>query len=90
MYYIYILTNKGKSVLYIGVTNNLYKIVCEHKNKERDGFTKRYCVDKLIYYETFSDIMDAISREKQLKSWTRRKKEALIATQNPNWDELLL
>ncbi len=90
MYYIYILTNKNKKVLYIGVTNDLYRRVSEHKNREREGFTKRYCVDKLIYYETFSDIMDAISREKQLKAWRREKKEVLIATQNPNWDELLL
>ncbi len=88
MYYVYILTNKTKTVLYTGVTNNLERRLYEHKQKLIEGFTSRYHVDKLIYYETTSDINSAIAREKQIKNLVRRKKEALISAMNPEWKEL--
>ncbi len=78
MYYVYILTNKNKTTLYVGVTNDLVRRVYEHKNELVAGFTKRYNVCNLVYYEEFSDINYAISREKQLESKTRNKKETLI------------
>lgn len=77
-YYIYILTNKTKTVLYTGVTNNLERRMYEHKNKLIDGFTKKYNVDRLVYYEVASDAKNAIIREKQIKNLLRCKKEALI------------
>ena len=76
--YVYILTNKVNSVLYIGVTNDLKRRVYEHKQEQIDGFTKKYHITKLVYFEHFSDPYTAISREKQLKRWTRVKKNALI------------
>lgn len=88
MYYVYILTNKSNEVLYIGVTNNLSRRVCEHKNEEVEGFTKRYHLHKLVFFEEFSDINDAIACEKRLKRWTRAKKNALIESKNPNWKDL--
>ena len=89
-YYVYILTNKTKTVLYTGVTNNLRRRIYEHKNKLIDGFTKRYNVDRLVYYEMTSDVKVAIKREKQIKNLLRRKKEELINTFNPNWDDLMV
>ncbi|QFZ54418.1 GIY-YIG nuclease family protein [Oceanihabitans sp. IOP_32] len=86
--YVYFLTNKNNSVVYIGVTSNLLKRVYEHKAKIRKGFTHRYNCDKLVYYEEFNDIKQAISREKILKSGNRKRKEDLINVQNPNWDDL--
>ena len=88
MYYVYILTNKSNEVLYIGVTNNLSRRVREHKNEEVEGFTKRYHLHKLVFFEEFSDINDAIACEKRLKRWTRAKKNALIESKNPNWKDL--
>ena len=88
MYYVYILTNKSNEVLYIGVTNNLLRRACEHKNEEVEGFTKRYHLHKLVFFEEFSDINDAIACEKRLKRWTRAKKNALIESKNPNWKDL--
>ena len=88
MYYVYILTTKHNSTLYIGVTNDLGRRICEHKNATFDGFTKKYHVDKLVYFEAYSEIKTAIAREKQLKRWTRIKKNALIETQNPLWEEI--
>ena len=88
-YYVYMLTNKHGNVLYIGVTNNLVRRVYEHRHHLVDGFTKRYHVDKLVYYETTGDIATAITREKQLKGWTRARKDALVASMNPQWEELL-
>ena len=73
-YYIYILTNKNKTVLYVGVTNNLVRRIGEHKSKLNDGFTKRYNVTKPVYYEVFNNPADAIKREKQLKTGSRKKK----------------
>jgi len=87
-YYIYINTNQRHTVLYIGVTNNLQRRVSEHKNKLVPGFTKKYNVDKLVYYEYFSSINEAIAREKKLKGWIRKRKIELINTKNPEWKEL--
>ena len=87
MYYVYILTNKIDTVMYIGVTNDLRRRLCEHKNEQIEGFTKKYHVHKLVYFEEYSEINDAISREKQLKRWARAKKNWLVETKNPNWDD---
>ena len=87
-YYVYILTNKTHSTLYIGVTNNLISRVYEHKTGAVEGFTKKYNVHKLIYFEQTTDVESAILREKQLKGWTRAKKENLINSVNPLWSEL--
>ena len=86
--YIYILTNKNNNVLYTGVTSDLIKRIYEHKNGFVEGFTKKYHVHKLIYYEVFEDVGSAIAREKQIKSWLRRKKIALIEAMNPKWQDL--
>ena len=87
-YYVYILSNKNNRVLYIGVTNDLRRRVYEHKNKLIKGFTSRYNVDKLVHYESTTDINSAIEREKQLKSWSRAKKEELINKNNPQREDL--
>ncbi len=87
-YYIYILTNQRKNVLYVGVTNNLiYRVYC-HKSKINKGFTSRYNIDQLVYYEIYQDISDAIQREKQIKGWIRRKKNNLIDKFNSSWEDL--
>ena len=86
-YYVYILTNKSGTI-YVGVTNNIKKRVYQHKNKLVEGFTKKYNIDILLYYEPFSDINSAIAREKMIKGWVRKKKIELINTINPNWIEL--
>ena len=88
MYYVYILSNWDDSVIYIGVTNNLPKRLYEHRNHLADGFTKKYNVHKLVYFEQTTDVNSAISREKQLKGWTRKKKNALIAKINPEWKDV--
>ena len=75
-------------MLYTGVTNNLIRRVYEHKNKMVDGFTKQYNVDRLVYYEAYSEIYDAITREKQIKKWSRKKKIDLINHMNPQWEDL--
>lgn len=87
MYYVYILTNKTNAVMYIGVTNNLQRRLYEHKNKLVDGFTQRYNVHKLVYFEQYSEINDALKREKQLKRWARAKKNLLVESKNPNWED---
>ena len=87
-YYVYILSNKSNKVLYIGVTNDLQRRVYEHKNKLIEGFTSKYNVDKLLHYESTTDIKSAIEREKQLKSWSRAKKEELINKSNPQREDL--
>ncbi len=89
-YYIYIMTNKTNRVLYTGVTNDLKRRVYEHKNKLVEGFTKKYNVGKLVYYEICDDIEGAIAREKQIKGWLRRKKVALIESLNQDWRDLSL
>jgi putative endonuclease len=87
-YYVYILASKIGGTLYIGVTNNLVRRVYEHREKLVDGFTKRYGVAKLVYYEAHSDVEAAITREKQMKKWNRAWKVRLIEESNPNWDDL--
>ena len=88
--FIYILSNKTNTVIYIGVTSNLKKRVWEHKQKVVEGFTAKYNVNKLVYYEIFDSITVAIQREKQLKADSRKKKELLISTINPKWEDLYL
>ncbi len=86
-YYVYIMTNKSRT-LYTGVTSNLVKRVYEHKQKLVPGFTTKYNISKLVYYEITNSIEAAIAREKQIKGWLRRKKIALIESQNPEWRDL--
>jgi putative endonuclease len=86
-YYVYIVTNKSWT-LYTGVTNDLARRVWEHKHKSTNGFTSRYRMGKLIYYEAVGDIRDAITREKQIKGWTRARKMALIEAVNPTGKDL--
>lgn len=88
--YVYLLSNTHNNVLYTGVTSNLIRRVYEHKNKMRPGFTKKYNVDKLVYYEMCSDILVAIAREKQIKGWSRAKKNDLVNTLNIEWADLYL
>jgi len=87
-YYVYIITNKIDTVLYTGVTSNLKKRVYEHKAKLVGGFTKKYNVNKLVYYEVFNDIYNAIVREKQIKAGSRQKKIDLINDMNSKWHDL--
>ena len=87
-YYVYIITNRKNTVVYIGVTNDLIRRIYEHKEKLVDGFAKKYNVTKLVYYEVFEDIENAISREKQLKAGSRQKKNDLINQMNRGWREL--
>ncbi len=86
--YVYILTNNTNTVLYIGVTSNIQKRIYEHKNGLLPGFSKRYKLCKLVYCENCSSIIDAIRREKQLKTWRRAWKEDLINSLNPQWKDL--
>jgi len=86
--YVYLLANKYNNVLYTGVTNDLIRRVFEHKNKLVDGFTKKYNVDRLVYYEACGSIVVAIEREKQIKGWSRKKKYDLINALNPEWNDL--
>ena len=85
--YVYILSNKRNTVLYVGVTNDLIKRIWEHKQKLVKGFTKRYGVDKLVYYETLQNIIIAIEREKQIKGGSRVNKMKLINSVNPKWKD---
>jgi putative endonuclease len=87
-YYIYIMTNNRNTVLYVGVTNDLIRRVYEHKEKLADGFTKKYNITKLVYYEIFEDIENAILREKQIKAGSRQKKVQLINGINREWRDL--
>ena len=88
IYYVYILTNTHHNVLYTGVTNDLERRCHEHKQKRINGFTQKYNVDKLIYFERFDSIDSAIDREKQIKGFSREKKQALINQLNKDWKEL--
>ena len=88
-YFVYMLTNQRNTVLYIGITNSLERRLSEHAESNRFHFTRQYNADKLIYFETYPDPRNAIEREKQLKKWSRAKKEALIAKRNPDWRDLL-
>ena len=87
-YYVYILTSQRNGTLYIGITNDLIKRVYEHKNNLIDGFTKKYAVHSLVYYEQYADIESAIIREKRLKKWNRKWKLELIEQDNPQWRDL--
>ena len=86
-YFVYIISNKSKTI-YIGVTNNLERRMYEHKNKLVEGFSKKYNIKSLVYFEVCSEITDAIKREKQLKNWHRNWKINLIESVNPNWEDL--
>ncbi|MGI5880048.1 MAG: GIY-YIG nuclease family protein [Syntrophomonadaceae bacterium] len=88
MYYIYILTNRSNKVLYTGVTNNLERRIYEHKNKLIPGFSEKYNLNKLVFYDSTTDVIAAIAREKQIKGWTREKKINLIENMNPQWRDL--
>ncbi len=87
-YYTYILTNDYGNVLYVGVTNDLVRRSYEHKHKLVDGFTKKYNISKLVYYEQYEEVGAAIAREKQIKGWTRAKKNALVESVNPMWQDV--
>lgn len=87
-YHVYIITNKLNTVFYTGITSNLARRIYEHKNKLIDGFTKKYNVYKLVYFEEYSDVRDALNREKQVKDYRREKKIALIKKQNTELEEL--
>ncbi|MEI6191401.1 MAG: GIY-YIG nuclease family protein [bacterium] len=87
-YFVYILASKKNGTLYIGVTSNLEKRIWEHKNKVVDGFTEKYNVDKLVYYEQTEDVESALTREKQMKVWKRDWKIKLIQENNPEWEDL--
>jgi putative endonuclease len=87
-YFVYILTNDWKNVVYVGVTNSLIRRVAEHKNGFVDGFTKKYRVKNLVYYEETSDVYSAIEREKEIKGWKRFRKNLLINGMNPAWRDL--
>ena len=86
-YYVYIMTNRSKT-LYTGVTDDLIRRVYEHKNKMVGGFTKKYNIMRLVYFEETNDVQSAIAKEKQIKGWLRSKKIALIASKNPEWKDL--
>ena len=87
-YYVYMLASKRNGTLYIGVTNNLLERVHQHKNDLVEGFTKKYAVHNLVYYEVYGDIYSAIAREKQMKKWKREWKIKLIEEFNPDWKDL--
>jgi putative endonuclease len=87
-YSVYILTNKSNTTLYVGVTSELENRVLQHKNKVYDGFTSKYEINKLVYYEEYQWVQDAIAREKQLKGGSRQKKIDLILSINPSWSDL--
>jgi len=86
-YYVYIMTNRS-GTLYTGVTNDLERRVYEHKSRTGSKFTTKYKIDRLLHFEAFTNILDAITREKQIKGWLRAKKIALIESANPDWEDL--
>ena len=86
--FVYIMTNKHNTVLYTGMTNNLLRRIAEHKNGIGSKFTQKYNINKLVYYEVFENIEDAIKREKQIKAGSRKKKIDLIESDNPEWNDL--
>ncbi|WP_319500338.1 GIY-YIG nuclease family protein [uncultured Draconibacterium sp.] len=89
--YVYILTNSGNKVLYVGVTSNLTLRMQQHKNGFfKNAFTSRYLINKLVYYELFQNLTDAIAREKQIKAGPRQKKIDLVNSRNPEWEDLML
>jgi putative endonuclease len=90
LFYVYILSNIRNTVLYTGVTNDIKRRIYEHKMGMNDGFTKKYHINKLVYFEVFEYIDLAIAREKQIKGYSREKKVKLIEAKNPEWNELLV
>ena len=89
MYYVYMLTNAHKNVIYTGITNDLVRRVYEHKHHlDKGSYTDQYNLEYLVYFETTSDVKAAIEREKQIKGWSRKKKDKLIETKNPDWNDL--
>jgi putative endonuclease len=88
-YFVYMLASRRNGTLYVGVTNDLARRIAEHKEKVVPGFTKRYGVDILVWYETYSDIQDAIAREKQIKGWNRAWKIRLLEKRNSGWNDLI-
>lgn len=89
-YYVYIMASRKRGVIYIGVTGNLQKRVYQHKQGVVEGFTKKYKVKRLVYFESSNDIKECLFREKQLKAWRRQWKIELIESCNPDWDDLLI
>lgn len=87
-YFVYIMTNKKRGTLYIGMTNNIKTRTWQHKMDLHEGFTKRYSLHTLVYFEEFGDVRDAIAREKQMKKWNRAWKIELIEKMNPEWKDL--
>ena len=87
-YAVYILTNRNNKVMYVGVTSNLERRLAQHKDKSVSGFTAKYRVDRLVYYELTNDVLSAIAREKEVKKWRREKKNRLVESINPQWIEL--
>jgi len=87
-YYVYILANKRNRTLYIGITNDLVRRISEHKSGMIEGFTKKYSIDKLVYYESTTDVSETIAKEKRLKKWKRQWKIDLIENSNPDWRDL--
>jgi len=86
-YYVYIVANKRNGTLYVGVTNDLVRLVYQHKNNEHEGFTKPYGVHRLVWDESTTDIHAALMRDKQMKKWKRQRKKRLIEEKNPDWDD---
>ena len=89
-FHVYILTNWNNKVMYIGMTNNLERRLHEHKSKLVDGFTRKYNVNKLVYFEHTTDVHAALAREKEIKKWRREKKDKLVVSMNPDWRDLSL
>ena len=87
-YYVYLLTNWNNKVMYVGVTNNLERRMYEHKHKLVEGFTQKYNIDKLVYFEETRDVHAALEREKEIKKWRREKKNALVLKDNEEWRDL--
>jgi len=88
IYYVYLLANRSNQLVYVGVTNDLMRRVFEHREKKIKGFTEKYNVTKLVYFEDTQDVRVAISREKEIKKWRREKKNRLIEAVNPGWEDL--
>ena len=88
-YYVYLMTNWNHRVMYVGVTNDIMRRLDEHKNKLIKGFTEKYNINKLVYFEETANVYSAIAREKEIKKWRRQKKNALVQSLNPEWSDLL-
>jgi putative endonuclease len=87
-YYVYLLTNSNNKVMYVGMTNDLERRIYEHKNKLIKGFTEKYNINKLVYFEQTQDVLASIAREKEIKKWRREKKNQLVNLMNPKWEDL--